>query len=410
MRKVILYTDNNFFAGCESMIANFLNSEKFTKEYNPFLLYRNSPDYYQGLVKRVNNLSRVRSSGIIHINRSQLPPFLKNNIFARACWRLVAITTAPIVYLFNIIILFKVLRGTPRETLIINNGGYPGSSSCLQAAYVAKMLGFKKVLMVVNNTAKPTIKLFRWLSKFYDKLIFESIDIIITGGQATKQALIKTKNAFSEKIIVIPNGIDENRFKSSDIIFRRDKKFVIGQPLTLSIIGLHEERKGHLILLKSIFKLLKKRKKLTKNLTVHVEGKGDLTKSLMDYAKRVGISKIVKFLGNIDNISDLYASTDVLVVPSLFSEDLPNVISEAMLFGVPAIGSKIAGIPSQIDDGENGFLFEPGDINRLSEIIEKILENPTLIPMMSSKCVNKFYNEYDKDISTTRYMNLIGGL
>ena len=81
-----------------------------------------------------------------------------------------------------------------------------------------------------------------------------------------------------------------------------------------------------------------------------------------------------------------------------------------MLFGIPAIGSKIAGIPSQIDDGENGFLFEPGDINRLSEIIEKILENPTLIPMMSSKCVNKFYNEYDKDISTTRYMNLIGGL
>jgi glycosyltransferase involved in cell wall biosynthesis len=410
MNNVILYTDLDFFAGCESMIANFLNSKKFTKEYDSFLLFRKSPEYYQGLVKRVNNLSRVRSSGIIRIGRSQLPLLLRNNIFARACWRLVAITTTPIVYLFNIAVLFRILRETPRETLIINNGGYPGASSCLQAAYVARILGFKKVLMIVNNTAKPTIKLFRWFSNFYDRLIFESIDIVITGGEATKKALITAKNAIPEKIIVIPNGIDENRFKSSDIIFRRNKKFVNGQALTISIIGLHEERKGHLILLKSLDKLCKKRQELTENLTVYVEGEGYLTKSLMYYSEQVGISKIIKFMGNAVNISDLYASTDILVVPSLYSEDLPNVISEAMLFGIPTIGSKIAGIPSQIEHGENGFLFEPGDFNRLSAIIEEILENPALISMMSSKCVNKFYKKYDKDISTSRYMNIIGGL
>lgn len=407
MKNVLLYTDIDFFAGCESMIANFLNSKEFTIKYNPSLLYRKSPNYQNGLVKRINDINRVRPSGIVRISRSQLPSIMINNIAARAFWRFIAIFTKPIVYIYNIAILLKILGKSHREVLIINNGGYPGSTSCLQAAFIARILCFNKVLMVINNAARPTRNILRLFSSFYDRFIFDSINIIVTGSEATKNTLIISKNVPSQKIFVIPNGIDENRFEKNDILFRRNKKFISGQPITITIIGLHEHRKGHLILLKSISKLFKKKQDLNKILKVQVEGEGDLTKSLVNYTEEAGISDIINFMGNIDNISQLYASTDILVVPSLHSEDLPNVISEAMLFGIPSVASKVAGIPSQIKDGENGFLFKPGDINKLSGIIEKILDNSALISVMTSKCVNRFYKKYDKDISTSNYAKLI---
>ena len=409
MMNVLLYTDCDFFSGSESMIANFLNSKEFANDYKLFLYYRSSSEYRKGLAKRLENLNRCHSSRVISIRRSQLPLSVRNNIIIRLSWRLINILTAPGVYFYNIIVLFNLLRKSSREIIIINNGGYPGATSCLQAAILAKLLGFTKVIMVVNNTAQSTVKIFRWLFNYFDQLVFQSIDTVVTGSQATKEALIKFKSVKQLRIVTIPNGIDEKRFDSNDITLRRNKKFVVGQVVNLCIIGLHEDRKGHLILLKSIYRLFIKYSNLSSRLTVSVEGEGPLTGSLKSYCKEVGISNIVKFLGNVDNISKLYSSMDILIVPSLYSEDLPNVISEAMLFGIPTVGSKIAGIPSQIIDGENGFLVEPGDINGLSKTIENVLGNTELLSSMSIKCIDRFYQNYNKDIAITRYINLIKG-
>jgi len=97
------------------------------------------------------------------------------------------------------------------------------------------------------------------------------------------------------------------------------------------------------------------------------------------------------------------------VHPSLYSEDLPNVISEAMAYGIPTIGSKIAGIPSQISDGINGFLIEPGDYMDLSRRVELILDNSEILNSMTKECVTRFDAEFSSDIAVSRYMDLIGG-
>jgi len=89
----------------------------------------------------------------------------------------------------------------------------------------------------------------------------------------------------------------------------------------------------------------------------------------------------IKLKGGYDHkdISDILADIDVLVVPSVWQENAPLVIQEAFLSKTPVIASKIGGIPELISHGENGLLFEPGDINDLQSKMQYILDNPNII-------------------------------
>lgn len=67
-----------------------------------------------------------------------------------------------------------------------------------------------------------------------------------------------------------------------------------------------------------------------------------------------------------------YASSDVFAFPS-DTETLGFVAMEAMAAGVPAVGARAGGIPDVIDDGENGYLFTPGDLGDLTEKLRLLL-------------------------------------
>lgn len=70
--------------------------------------------------------------------------------------------------------------------------------------------------------------------------------------------------------------------------------------------------------------------------------------------------------------SDFYPQVDAVMVPSLWNDNLPSVVFEALAFGKPVIGARRGGIPEMINDGENGLLFEPdlpGDLKRVIETI-----------------------------------------
>lgn len=407
--KVILYSDCGFFAGCENMMMALMNSDDFCNKHSPTFYYRKSRSYEHGLNKMIDYPILAKPSGVRIIERGQLPQGIRDNLIARVCWRGFAMLASPFLQLFNIVILFRLLSSSSRETIIINNGGYPGAHSCLQAAVISKLLGFERVIMVINNQPRPRRMRLTRLIDYFDQCVFASLDVIVTGSDATGLAIREFGCINPAKFVTIPNGIDERRFNAEDILLRRGKIFLPNQMLNISIVGLHEERKGHLALLVSIFKLSARHPDLAKYLKVLVEGEGDLTSSLKRYAREVGISHIVRFVGHAKNISAFYADTDILVLPSLHSEDLPNVISEAMLFGIPTIGSKIAGIPSQIEDGFNGFLIKPGDSNRLALIIEELLENTELLSQMATNCVDRFYEKFHSDIAVRRYVNLIDG-
>jgi len=73
-----------------------------------------------------------------------------------------------------------------------------------------------------------------------------------------------------------------------------------------------------------------------------------------------------------EELASAYASADVFTFPS-DTETLGFVAMEAMASGVPVVGARAGGVPDVIRDGENGFMFTPGDLGDLTEKIRRLV-------------------------------------
>jgi glycosyltransferase involved in cell wall biosynthesis len=90
-----------------------------------------------------------------------------------------------------------------------------------------------------------------------------------------------------------------------------------------------------------------------------------------------------------DKAVELFRHCTFFVLPSR-SEAMGRVLVEAMASGKPVIGSRVGGIPEIIEDGINGFLFEPENVNDLADKMAVLLSNKVLRDEMginSSKIV-----------------------
>jgi glycosyltransferase involved in cell wall biosynthesis len=82
----------------------------------------------------------------------------------------------------------------------------------------------------------------------------------------------------------------------------------------------------------------------------------------------------IEFLGYA-KADQFYPTLDVLVVPSLWHEPLPGVVYEPMGFGVPVIASRVGGIPEMLEGTGAGWLFEPGDVHGLRDLLQPLIHS-----------------------------------
>lgn len=77
-----------------------------------------------------------------------------------------------------------------------------------------------------------------------------------------------------------------------------------------------------------------------------------------------------------EDVKPLIANATAVVVPSEWYDDLPMIICQANAMGKPVIASRIDGIPEYVRAGENGFLFEAGNIAELAAVIDQVAAMP----------------------------------
>jgi len=92
------------------------------------------------------------------------------------------------------------------------------------------------------------------------------------------------------------------------------------------------------------------------------------------------------------------ASMDVMVAPSIWPENSPFVIQEALLSGIPVVGSRTGGIPELIEHGRNGLLFEPGDVEGLRQALARLLDEPGLLDALTSGARATSFRTLEDDV------------
>ena len=95
-----------------------------------------------------------------------------------------------------------------------------------------------------------------------------------------------------------------------------------------------------------------------------------------------------------EELRELVRRASFIVVPSEWYENCSMTVLEAMALGKPVIGSRIGGIPEQVEDGHNGFLFTPGDVSDLAEKLTLLARDSALRRTMGRAGRQKLEREY----------------
>ncbi len=204
--------------------------------------------------------------------------------------------------------------------------------------------------------------------------------------------------ASSEKIQDIKNGIFLNHFKTDRI----SNKQLPGEAPYISYLGHLRWEKGVDILIKAFSKIQKN----YPDLRLKIAGGGVEQKNLMAIANKLDCGESIDFLGVIygDKKKEFLMKSLFFVCPSRI-EGFGIVNLEALASGVPAVGTRVGGIPDIIRDGENGFLVEPEDPDQLAEKIDLLLKDESLRQNLAKNAFNSVA-EYDWNNIIDNYIDL----
>ncbi len=134
-------------------------------------------------------------------------------------------------------------------------------------------------------------------------------------------------------------------------------------------------------------------------------GDGPERGSLAELAKSLGLADRVLFTGYQSAIPDLMAAMDVLVCPSRI-ESFGIVGVEALASGVPAVATRVGGIPDYIEHEVHGLLVDSDDVEGMSRAIGHCLKNPDEARAMAERGNRRVRAEYSMD----NYIRTIEGV
>lgn len=167
--------------------------------------------------------------------------------------------------------------------------------------------------------------------------------------------------------------INENRVKRSDIVdFESISHRTADEPLRLIFAGRLSPEKRIFDIIKAV--------EQTDGVQLSVLGDGGLKGQITDYINSHDLNEKIVLCEPVPWGKELFSfmkKHHALVLPSE-SEGLPLVLLEAMSCGIGVIASNVGGIPEIVKDGQNGQLFDVGDIERLRKCIEKIRDDEAL--------------------------------
>lgn len=103
-------------------------------------------------------------------------------------------------------------------------------------------------------------------------------------------------------------------------------------------------------------------------------GRGSLEAELKAQVDNLGLTDVVDFMGNVNDVHHQIRTASLFVLTSDF-EGLSNALIEAMMMGLPCISTDCAGADEIIDNGESGIIIKRGDVPALTEAISKLVDD-----------------------------------
>ncbi len=212
---------------------------------------------------------------------------------------------------------------------------------------------------------------------------YDQVDMFLAPSQFMADIVGKYRVP-PDKIRVLHNGIDLNQYDYSG----EDDGYAV-------YFGRLSKEKG-------IETLLRAHQDFSSKFPLKIIGTGPLMDNLKE--RYAGVEFTGYKTGG--ELRELVWRASFVVIPSEWYENCSMSVLAAMAYGKPIIGSRIGGIPEQIEDGKTGFLFEMGNVEELAEKMTLLAENEHLRKEMGRAARKKLEEEYSLDTHCTKLVKI----
>jgi len=238
----------------------------------------------------------------------------------------------------------------------------------------------------LNFAGKAHYFYYIYIQRYIYKLGFKNVDLFITPSKYIMRAVKKDLCP----IKTLHNGIDLFKYCN------------IKNTYQLLFVGRFGKVKGIEFIISALPKILNK----FPNAKLNIVGEGKYKNNLIKIVKMLKLDKSVKFIGWIEHnkLTSYYKNSSIFVMPSICPEAFGLVGIEAMSVGRPVIASNVGGIAEWLDDGETGYLVNPGNSEQIAEKVIKLFSDRKLMEQMGKNArkkaeqfsIEKHANEIEK--------------
>lgn len=236
--------------------------------------------------------------------------------------------------------------------------------SLLVAAIAAWRLKTRLVYHVHSPAMRDSVR--RWQNRFNAwvervGLLGASGVIAVShsvAGQMAKWGLRRPK------LCVVPNGVPIRPL--------RRWSQPAGRPWVLGTVALFRPRKGLETLLEAIARLRGQGRRVLLRAVGPFES-AEHERHISGLVRQLNIQSQIEWTGFTRDVEAELGRMDLFVLPSLFGEGLPMVVLEAMAVGLPAVATRVEGIPEAIRHEQDGLIVEPGNSLALAAAIDRVV-------------------------------------
>lgn len=203
-------------------------------------------------------------------------------------------------------------------------------------------------------------------------------DKIIATAVMIKQTLVEKNRLPAERIAVVGEGIDLALYRPENCgdAFRREFHIPLEAPL-FGIIAMLRGDKGHSTLVAAMLKLLQTHPQSRLVIVGEGIGSGRVKREIEGMLAPTGETRII-LTGYRQDVPEITAALDVLVVASTGVEGQTRVIPQAFATRRTAIATRVGGITEIVRHEENGLLVPPHNVEALHAAMVRLIDDPAL--------------------------------
>ena len=226
---------------------------------------------------------------------------------------------------------------------------------------------------------------------------------VVTTSQRIADRLIDELNVPASRVTCISTGVDLPKFNPEMPDTLRQELGLASNIALVGMISVLRSWKGHTTFLEAAAKLLKDSKR-----PVHfiIAGDGPGRQELTEKIAQEPWKGHVTLLGHRNDVPNILASLDVLVLPSFAHEGIPQIILQAQAMACAVVATTVGGIPEVVENNVTGLLVPPRDSDALAEKILLVLDDSALRDRLGQVARQNIEKHHSLDAMGDRLLGL----